>query len=294
MKPLITVFTPTYNRKDLLGRCYEKLCAQTCRNFIWLVVDDGSTDGTRQAVRKWMDEGVISVRYVYQENAGKQRAVNTGVSVCETDWFAFLDSDDYYRKETVEKMVCLIDTIKDDDTVAGILARRCTPDGKTVGADKLPAAVMRAHYDEIIRRYRFSGDTCRVYKTAVLKENLYPVIDDRFIPENVMLGKIDETYKLLVVNESFSVSQYLPDGYTSNEKRVYKKNPVGVSLSLNQLMASNRGRQKQYPVGGRLYAVAPAFSYRKRLCRLQEQKTVSVLPAAVLCTVYPAPSKMDI
>ena len=52
----LTVFTPTYNRAHTLGRTYESLCKQKCKEFIWLIVDDGSTDQTKELVRKWQKQ----------------------------------------------------------------------------------------------------------------------------------------------------------------------------------------------------------------------------------------------
>ena len=72
----LTVFTPAFNRAHTLVRTYESLCRQTCQDFCWLVVDDGSTDNTRQLVEGWIEEGRIPVRYIYKENGGLHTAYN--------------------------------------------------------------------------------------------------------------------------------------------------------------------------------------------------------------------------
>ena len=74
MNPLLTVFTPSFNRADCLRHCYESLRRQTCRDFIWLVVDDGSTDGTEELVKEWMREGALDIRCHHQENGGMHAA----------------------------------------------------------------------------------------------------------------------------------------------------------------------------------------------------------------------------
>lgn len=76
---LVTVFTPTYNRAHLIGTLYESLCRQSFRDFEWLVVDDGSTDYTETVISQFKAEGRISIRYIWQENGGKHRAINRGV-----------------------------------------------------------------------------------------------------------------------------------------------------------------------------------------------------------------------
>ncbi len=241
MQKLISVFTPTFNRAYILPRCYRALCEQTNKDFIWLIVDDGSTDNTKELVNSWIEENKISIQYIYQMNGGKQRAVNTGVLNCETKYFAFLDSDDYYESTTVEKLILLLDKIEYKPTVAGILARRGTPDRKIIGNSNLPYKEFIANVDDLIRKYNFSGDTCRAYKTEVLANNLYPEIDDKFILESVMLSSIDRDYDLYVINEVFSISEYLADGYTLNSKKLYKNNPLGYALGINQLTIARRG-----------------------------------------------------
>ena len=59
--PLFTVYTPTYNRAHTLHRCYESLKVQTFRDFEWLIVDDGSTDGTAELVAGWQATCHLSV-----------------------------------------------------------------------------------------------------------------------------------------------------------------------------------------------------------------------------------------
>ena len=66
----LTVFTPSYNRAYLLPQLYSSLCSQTSKDFIWHIVDDGSTDNTASLVASWQRDGIIPIEYVYQENQG--------------------------------------------------------------------------------------------------------------------------------------------------------------------------------------------------------------------------------
>ena len=98
----LTVFTPAFNRAHTLVRTYESLCRQTCQDFCWLVVDDGSTDNTRQLVEGWIEEGRIPVRYIYKENGGLHTAYNTAYANIDTELNMCVDSDDFLPDDAVD------------------------------------------------------------------------------------------------------------------------------------------------------------------------------------------------
>ena len=90
---MLTIFTPTYNRRELLNRCYQALRRQSSMDFCWLIVDDGSQDGTSQQVRQWMEEeNPFSISYIYQPNGGLHTAYNTAIAVANTELFVCIDS----------------------------------------------------------------------------------------------------------------------------------------------------------------------------------------------------------
>lgn len=99
---MLTIFTPTFNRKHFLLKLYQSLLAQTCQDFTWLLIDDGSTDGTDLLVQSWITENQINIRYIYQQNGGKMRAHNHAVELCETEFFLCIDSDDSLVEDAVE------------------------------------------------------------------------------------------------------------------------------------------------------------------------------------------------
>ena len=91
----ITVFTPTYNRAYILPKCYESLCHQTCKDFEWLIIDDGSTDGTKELVARWQAHGNgYPIRYIYKQNGGLHTGYNTAIANMDTELSVCIDSDD--------------------------------------------------------------------------------------------------------------------------------------------------------------------------------------------------------
>ena len=231
----LTIFTPTYNRKKELYNCYKHFCKQKCKDFVWLIVDDGSTDDTEIEVKKWMNEQKIHIEYIKQKNGGKYKAVNTAINNCKTELFAFCDSDDYYLDTTVDRFLSEWEKINKDETIVGIVGRRGRKNGKIVGKE-ISEGNKKLNYRKLENKYGFLGDTCRMYKTDILKTALYPEVDDKFVPESVMFLPIDSKYNIYYINEVLSISEYLKDGYTLNYKKLLNNNPNGFLLCLNQEM----------------------------------------------------------
>ena len=117
---LVTVFTPTYNRAYILEQLYRSLCSQTCKNFEWLIVDDGSTDNTCELVALWSQENKFSIRYYLQKNGGKHRAINKGVELAQGELFYIVDSDDQLPPNSINDILCIYSDVCDDDSFAGV------------------------------------------------------------------------------------------------------------------------------------------------------------------------------
>ena len=133
-KKTLTVFTPAYNRAYTIHKCYESLRRQTLKDFVWLVVDDGSTDNTAELIKQWQtvtDNG-FEIRYVYKENGGMHTAHNTAYENIDTELNTCIDSDDYMTDDAVEKIVNCWKKYG-SDKYAGILALDIFDNGKIIG-----------------------------------------------------------------------------------------------------------------------------------------------------------------
>ena len=101
----ITVFTPTYNRGYIIEELYASLKKQTCKDFEWLVVDDGSKDNTKELFSLWVNEdNGFPIRYYKKENGGKHRAINYALDLAEGELFFTVDSDDRLTMDAIEKI----------------------------------------------------------------------------------------------------------------------------------------------------------------------------------------------
>ena len=131
-KKTLTIFTPTYNRAYTLHLGYEALSRQTCKDFIWLIVDDGSTDDTLEWVEKWIAERKIDIRYHYQENQGMHAAHNTAYRLIDTELNTCVDSDDYMPDDAVEKIITFWNAHGSKE-VAGIIGLDADFQGNLIG-----------------------------------------------------------------------------------------------------------------------------------------------------------------
>ena len=250
---LLTVFTPAYNRADLLPRAFESLMRQTGKDFIWLIVDDGSTDDTAETVRGFKDRADFEIIYKYTENGGKMRAHNLGAELCGTELFLCLDSDDYLTDDAVA-VICdtYREALKDFSTgeagrekgLAGIVAHKGKDTITPLYNDDFPDAVFsrknpegRPGYTTLYGLYLqgFKGETTLVYRAHILKEYPFPEIKgEKYVPEDYIYDKIDGNYLLKAVPKVLTVCELVENGYTDSLKRLKKENPVGWYLYYEQ------------------------------------------------------------
>jgi Glycosyltransferases involved in cell wall biogenesis len=225
---LITIFTPTYNREKTLGQCYESLVAQTSQNFVWQVIDDGSSDNTEELVKGFQAEGRIEIVYVKKQNGGKASAINMSLDMTDTALWVCLDSDDYFFPNAVETYESLYPQIKDREDICGLFSVRSNPDGSPMMGMDVPEEVEVETQLNIRHKYNVKPEYVQVYKTEIAKQYKFPLFEgERFFPLSYMQDAIDQKYKLFVFRKPTMVCVYQADGITRNHKKVIRKNPKG-------------------------------------------------------------------
>lgn len=242
----MTIFTPTYNRKYILPKLYNSLCEQECKDFVWLIVDDGSTDGTEETVRSWISEGMIDIQYHYQQNGGKTRAHNKGVMLCDTELFVCIDSDDYLSSPSVIKdTLCFWEENESQaklPTTSGMVSYRKMLSGfQAQFPENVTLSTLSGLYDA-----GYNGETTLVFKTEVLKKYLFPEVDgEKYMTEAYLYDQLDEKFKLLVFPYYSQDCEYQPDGITSNAWDVLFKNPKCYRMYYNQCIKLKKGNKSR-------------------------------------------------
>ena len=227
---LLTIFTPAYNRAHTLPRTYASLCRQSCKDFVWLVVDDGSTDQTAELVRSWQscDNG-FEIQYIYKENGGMHTAHNTAYANIHTELNVCIDSDDMLAEGAVEKILLKWDEVKDKG-YAGIVGLDADFDGNIIGKGFPPEweeTTLSGYYAR-----GGAGDKKQVYRTDVINAYpAYPVFEgEKYISLSYKYLLIDQDYKMAVLNEVLCNVEYQRDGSSMNMFRQYLNNPRGFAF----------------------------------------------------------------
>jgi len=217
---------------------------QTCKDFVWLVIDDGSIDNTKEMVERWRKDADFPIKYIYRENGGMHAAHNTAYQNIDTELNTCIDSDDYMPDNAVEKIVNFWKRYGGPD-YAGLVGLDITEDGKVIGTkfpDELKETTLSGFYARGGR-----GDKKLVYRTDVITSvPEYPVFEgEKYLSLGYKYLLIDQKYKLLVLNEPLVVVEYLTDGSSLNIFRQYVRNPRGFSFirKVNMIYAPSAKRK---------------------------------------------------
>lgn len=223
----LTVFTPAYNRADLLPRCFESMKRQTNKKFIWMIIDDGSTDNTRDLVEGWLQEPQdFEIVYYHKENGGLHTAYNEAIAHIETELCVCIDSDDFMPDDAVEKILDFWAKHGSKD-VAGIVGLDYDLEGNCLG-DPLPDQKCVNLIDLLAGKYPIRNlDRTNVVRTELYKKYApmpsFPG-EKNFNPHYMHL-QISMEYDFLVLNENLRFVEYQPNGMTSNTLRQFRNSP---------------------------------------------------------------------
>lgn len=245
--PYITVLTPTWNRLYTLPRLAASLREQSYRDFEWLVVDDGSTDGSAEYLEGQVPFIDFPLRILRTKNGGKHRALNRGIPEARGAWIFIVDSDDLLPPDALALLVSVAAVADADPRAGGIMGLKCILDGAIVGT-KLP--VDRSPRDTATLTFvdRIRGDKAEAYKAEILKRFPFPEFEGEcFMAENVVWYRIARAgWMLHLTNAVLYLCEYRPDGLSARSFALRLHNPEGNLLYYREAL--------ELPFPGRLLA----------------------------------------
>lgn len=240
----ITVFTPTYNRAYILPKCYESLCHQTCKDFEWLIIDDGSTDGTKELVARWQaHENGYPIRYIYKQNGGLHTGYNTAIANMDTELSVCIDSDDSMPEDAIERILAEWQSVKDSGA-AGLIGLDLDQTGKLIGKPLPEAGLINAASLLCVpgmgdKKYVVRNDLLRTVAPMPVFEG-----EKNFNPHYLII-KLSKEYCFHSVNQCFCLVDYQPDGMTANIWKQYINSPRSFA-ELRRAIMEVPGLTRQY------------------------------------------------
>lgn len=236
----ITIITPTYNRAVELNVLYQSLLSQDNQNFVWMIVDDGSVDNTKEIVEQFILESKIEIIYKQKKNGGKHTALNCGIQDISTPLTIIVDSDDRLTADAISIIYEYWKKYEKEDNLCGFSFLKVYFDGNiVVGIEKEES--IDTHVNFRIRENR-PGDMAEVFYTEVLKQYPFPTFEnERFLSEDVVWISIGMRYKTVYINKPIYVCEYLKDGLSANDKPMKFASPLGSMLRGKVLMYKECG-----------------------------------------------------
>ena len=227
-----SIITPTFNRAKYLTRIYDCLCRQDDIDLEWIIIDDGSTDNTREIVLGF--EKTFEIKYMYQENAGKPSAMNAGMQIANSYIMMSLDSEDIIYPNVLKTVWNYFDakTGKFENDCA-CLSGLCQYENGVILGKKFPNDYFVSDYIRYVKNKKISGDKSEFYVTEIFRMFPFPIFEnEKNIRPSVVITRIALTHKTLYVNIVFQEKQFLQGGLSSqNYLLMY---PLGAELFYNE------------------------------------------------------------
>lgn len=283
----LTVFTPAYNRAHTLPRTYESLLRQENKDFVWLIIDDGSTDNTEELVKSWQTENNgFPIEYIRKENGGMHTAHNTAYRNIHTELNVCIDSDDCMADDAVDKILKKWESVKDKD-YAGIIALDTDFDGNIIGKgfpDDMTETTLTGYYAQ-----GGFGDKKLIYRTDVIKSYPeYPVFEgEKYVALAYKYRLIDQDYKLAVLDDVVCNVEYQTDGSTGTMWKQYLKNPKGFAF-WRKVCMQYPGSKKRIIIDCIHYVAESIIAKNKRFIKESPKKilTICCIPFGLLLLKY--------
>lgn len=281
--PAITVFTPTYNRAYIIEKLYRSLQSQTISDFEWLIIDDGSTDKTKELFDTWMKENnKFPIRYYKVENGGKHRAINKATDLAQGKLFFIVDSDDHLTEDALETIIRWADGIPIGEKYCGISGNRGNNIKEFIGTTFIGEYIDATSLERKLNN--ISGDKAEVFYTEILRRYKFEEINgENFITEATVWDRMAyDGYKIRWFNKVIYICDYLEDGLTNNLKEIFSKNPKGTAIYINQQI-----KFYNYNLKGRLANYHLYYDFVKNTVHLkQAAKYLGINPVTMVLAIF--------
>lgn len=278
----LTIFTPTYNREHILPKLFKSLQAQSCKDFIWLIVDDGSSDQTVELIKKWQLQGILDIVLYKQENQGKHVALRNAIAKCGTPWFICVDSDDFLSANAVYWMLQDVKEMKNSTSIGVIYPQKMRKTENVL----FPSEDYLINIMDAKNRFGIA-ETAILFKTEIFQKIDVPQYEgEKFLSEEILYIQLAQYGKFVTKNKSFYISEYRSDGLTNNLFRLWKNNPKGTIRLMNDRYVFSNG----YSTKQRILQKVKAIMNLNALCMVDHFSILTYSPNKKLSLILILPS----
>jgi len=236
MYPALSIITPLYNRETEIQNVFNSLVNQSCHNFEWIVIDDGSSDNSYKIVEK-MKTDLFCIKLFHKNNGGKHTALNYSYQHLCGKYCVILDSDDYLLPGAVSTIIDEWEKYESNNTVACISFCR--------GVDEFSPFNIALDTDRPIHPFQtklkqvISSDRFESFKTEILINYKFPEFEgEKFIAESSVWDRLGHDYNYVFINKVLYIGEYLNTGLTKNIRYLRMANPRGSLYVSNYRMSS--------------------------------------------------------
>lgn len=283
---IVTVLTPTFNRGGSLNNLYQSLQKQTIKDFEWLLVDDGSTDDTKNIAEEMRKKAEFPMRYIYKENGGKHTALNVGVKQITSELTFIVDSDDTLVPDAIETILQYHKKYKERKDLCGYSFLRRFPDGNINGKPFESDEKVGTYIECRINADDTQADKAEVFYTRCLKEFPFPEYrNEKFLGEDLVWIRMAMKYQMVHINRAIYVGNYLEDGLTKNRRKNNIRSPYGCMERAKEFMRPEL-KLKYRLKGAVQYLVYGKFAGEKQLIAKAPYKGLAVCVALPSMLVY--------
>ncbi len=255
----IAIVTPTYNRLPLLKRLYESLSLQCDSAFVWVVVDDCSTDGTQQ----WLAEVTAVSRFEIavlrnDQNKGKCASLNVAFDSINAEFYLIVDSDDRLDDGAVRTVRAKAMEYAPANDVGAVFFCYRTAGGDLLGApggaDNEDVVMTRATYDESFGKY----DGSVGYFRRVVERYRYPQFGgESYLGPTVLQLMMAPEFSLCFTHDVVGFAEYQADGLSASGRLLRMRNPLGM------MTYASLQRQQSRSLSARLQHAVKYHAYRR-------------------------------
>lgn len=237
---ILSILTATYNRAQYLQRIYESIINNQKTSNLeaeWIVIDDGSTDNSRQVIEKLIKKNhenatnsvknKITISYIYQQNQGKMVAINKGMGEATGELIIDCDSDDYFADKAFNVIETNAPQLLQNPELYALCFLKQDAKGNISGK-KFEINYQKSTMFDLYFKQNIQGEKILVFNTSIRKKFKHELEEnEKFVTEARMYHKMDQSYKILCINQAIEIGDYIEDGYTKNIAKTFKGSPRG-------------------------------------------------------------------